>query len=402
MTYTPLITILAAGFGLAFVLGYLACRMRISPIIGYLLAGVLIGPSTPGYIADPALASELAEIGVILLMFGVGLHFSLDDLKSVKKIAIPGALVQIVLATALGMTFARSLGWSLSTSIVFGFSLSVASTVVLIRALEDWTLIKTMNGKIAIGWLIVEDLAVILILVFLPPLANITGFNETHTFGWRSFGYDVFTILFTIAKVTSFIVLMLMYGRRLIPRILQGVADTGSSELFRLAVLAIALVVAFIAAKLFGVSFALGSFFAGMILNETKLSQRATEETLPMREAFAVLFFVAMGMLLRPETLFEHPLLVIMTTLIIMMGKSIAAFFIVIAFRYPLYTALTISASLAQSGEFSFILAETSYKLNLLSAEGTDLIIAGAFISIMLNPLLFKLIRWYNHSPNHL
>lgn len=389
--YTPLITILVSGFGLAFLFGYIAYRLRISPIVGYLLAGVVIGPSTPGYTANYALASELAEIGVILLMFGVGLHFSLKDLQSVKKIAIPGAIVQMVIATLLGTAFSCILGWPLVAGFVFGLALSVASTVVLLRALEEWGLLKTIYGRIAVGWLIVEDLAVIFILVFLPPIAALSG-HET-SINSSSYYEIALVFLITLLKASSFIVLMLIFGQRYIPRLLSSVAHNGSNELFRLAVLSVALVVAFVAAKLFGVSFALGAFFAGMFLGESTLSQRAAQETLPLRDAFAVLFFVSVGMLLRPEILVEHPFLVLMTTLIIILGKSIAAFLIVVLFRYPLYTALTISVSLAQIGEFSFILAELGYKLGILSQQAIDLILAGAFISIVVNPFLFKIVN---------
>ena len=393
MHYTPLLSILVTGFGLAFVLGYLAHRLHLSPIVGYLLAGVLIGPATPGYTADPDLAMELAEIGVILLMFGVGMHFSLQDLRAVKKIAIPGAIAQIIIATLLGLGFSCVLGWPISTGIIFGFSLSVASTVVLLRALEERRMLNTVNGKIAMGWLIVEDLTVILVLVLLPPFAAMTGHLSTGSVNPDQFGQHVVVLfLITILKAATFVAFMLIFGRKLIPKLLHNVAQNGSNELFRLAVLAIALVVAFVAAKLFGVSFALGAFFAGMILNSSNLSLRAAEETLPLRDAFAVLFFVSIGMLLRPETIIAHPFLVLMTTLIIVVGKSIAAFCIVLAFRYPVYTALVISASLAQIGEFSFILAEIGYKLNLLTAEAKDLILAGSFISIVLNPLLFNTI----------
>ncbi|MCC5015284.1 MULTISPECIES: cation:proton antiporter [Legionella] len=392
-SHIPLITILVSGFGLAFLFGYVAYRLRISPIVGYLLAGVAIGPSTPGYTANYALASELAEIGVILLMFGVGLHFSVKDLQSVKKIAIPGAIVQMVIATLLGTAFSCLLGWPLVAGFVFGLALSVASTVVLLRALEEWNLLKTIYGRIAVGWLIVEDLAVVIILVFIPPMAALSSY-ETGASPSSYFNHEIaMAFLITLLKAASFIVLMLIFGQRYIPRLLHGVARKGSNELFRLAVLSVALVVAFAAAKLFGVSFALGAFFAGMFLGESTLSHRAAQETLPLRDAFAVLFFVSVGMLLRPDILVEHPFLVLITALIIILGKSIAAFVIVILFRYPFYTALTISVSLAQIGEFSFILAELGYKLGILSQQAKDLILVGAFISIVVNPFLFKMVN---------
>ncbi|KTD36121.1 monovalent cation:proton antiporter (CPA2 family) [Legionella nautarum] len=387
--YTPLITILVIGFGLAFIFGYLAHRLRISPIVGYIFAGVLIGPSTPGYIADHNLTAELAEIGVILLMFGVGLHFSLADLQSVKKVAIPGAIAQMIIATLLGFSFAYGIGWPINTGIVFGLSLSVASTVVLIRALEEWKILKTRNGRIAIGWLIVEDLAIIVILIFLPSLADTTATQQTSTVNANPF----FLVGITTLKAITFFTIMWFFGRRYLPLILTAVAKNGSNELFRLAVLAIALVVAFIAANLFGVSLALGAFFAGMFLRESKFSHRAAEETLPLRDAFAVLFFISVGMLLRPEILISQPLLVLISVLIIVLGKSLVAFIIVRLFRYPLFTALTISVSLAQIGEFSFILAQLGYKLDMLTEQAKDLILAAAIISIIINPVLFAAIN---------
>lgn len=392
--YTPLINILVASFGFAFLFGYLMYRLHISPIVGYLIAGVLIGPYTPGYTADKALASQLAEIGVILLMFSVGLHFSLQDLHKVKKIAIPGAITQMAIASLLGTGFAYSMGWTLASGLVFGLALSVASTVVLLRALQEWHLVKTVDGRIAIGWLIVEDLAVIFILVFMPPLAKMAHQADETTLYWS---YHLATnFLVTLLKAASFIALMFIFGKRALPRLLYTVAREGSNELFRLAVLAIALVVAFTAAHLFGVSLALGAFFAGMFLSKSTLSQRAAQETLSLRDAFTVLFFVSVGMLLRPVILIEHPFYVLTTVLIITVGKSIAAFFIVILFRYPLHTALIISVSLAQIGEFSFILAQLGYNLGILSEKAKDLLLAGAFISIMINPLLFKMLNKFS------
>lgn len=389
--YTPLITILVSGFGLAFFLGYLAHRLRISPTVGYLLAGVLIGPSTPGYIADPKLASELAEVGVILLMFGIGLHFSVADLNSVKKIAIPGAIIQIFLSTILGACFGLYQGWSISTCLLFGLALSVASTVVLLRCLEEVGLLNTKNGHMAIGWLIVEDLAMISILVLLPAFAVITGHQEPAS-DMPSFfqKHIILLFLFTLFKITTFIAAMVVFGRKLIPRFLQNIAKNGSNELFRLAVLTMALAIAFIAAKLFDVSFALGAFFAGMMLSESTLSHRAAEEILPLRDAFSVLFFVSVGMLLHPLTLIDHPWLILITVFIIFLGKSIFALLIVLAFGYPFSTAFMIALSLAQIGEFSFILTEISCKLKLLSVEAGDLIVAGAFISMIINPITFR------------
>jgi monovalent cation:H+ antiporter-2, CPA2 family len=390
---TPLIATIVVGLCLAFVFGAIANRLRVPPLVGYLLAGVLVGPYTPGFIADQKLTLELAEIGVILLMFGVGLHFSLKDLLSVKAIAVPGAIAQIAVATALGVGLALLLGWNLGAGLVFGLALSVASTVVLLRAMQDRRLIETERGRIAVGWLIVEDLAMVLALVLLPALASvINGSTGTVTSDpiVAHFGLGVWGIIFlTIGKVALFVALMLVVGRRVIPWILHFIANTGSRELFRLGVLAIALGVAFGAAKLFGVSLALGAFFAGMIMSESELSHRAAEESLPLRDAFAVLFFVSVGMLFDPASLLNDPLPLLAVLFIIIVGKSAAAFLIVRAFGHPVGTALTISASLAQIGEFSFILAELGVGLKLLPQEGRDLILAGAILSILLNPLVF-------------
>ncbi|RHW16572.1 Kef family K(+) transporter [Sphingomonas gilva] len=375
---TPLIGTMVAGLVLAFLLALVAQRLRISPLIGYVLAGVVVGPFTPGYVADQSLANELAEIGVILLMFGVGLHFSVRDLMSVRRIAIPGALVQIVAATAMGAGLAWMLGWGIGAGLVFGLALSVASTVVLLRALQVRNILETERGRVAVGWLVVEDLVMVLALVMIPALA---GAGSGSDLGW--------TLAITIGKVAAFIALMLIVGRRFVPWLLHRVAHTGSRELFRLAVLAIALGVAAGATLLFGVSFALGAFFAGMILAESPLSARAAEETLPLRDAFAVLFFVSVGMLFNPSILITDTLPVLATLGIIVIGKSIAAFAIVRAFGRPTRTALTISASLAQIGEFSFILAALGVSLGVLPREGRDLILAGAILSIMLNPLVF-------------
>lgn len=394
---TPLIATIVAGIGLAFVLGAIANRLRVPPLVGYLLAGVIVGPYTPGFVADQALAPELAELGVILLMFGVGLHFSLKDLLSVRAIAVPGAVVQIAAATMFGLALALLLGWSVGAGLVFGLALSVASTVVLLRAMQERRLIETERGRIAVGWLIVEDLAMVLTLVLLPGLAGIVGDGSSEIsdplaarLGWGLPG----VILVTLAKVAAFVALMLVVGRRVIPWILHVIAHSGSRELFRLSVLAIALGVAFGAAKLFGVSLALGAFFAGMIMSESELSHQAAEETLPLRDAFSVLFFVAVGMLFNPAILLEDPLPILATLFIILIGKSVAAFLIVLAFRHPVATALTISASLAQIGEFSFILAELGVQLRLLPEEGRDLILAGALLSIVLNPVVFAAFEW--------
>jgi CPA2 family monovalent cation:H+ antiporter-2 len=394
---TPLIATLVIGLALAFVLGAAVQKLRVSPLVGYLLAGVAIGPHTPGFVADQALANELAEIGVILLMFGVGLHFSLKDLLSVRAIAIPGALAQIALATLLGLGLARLLGWPLGAGLVYALALSVASTVVLLRALQERRLIQSEQGRIAVGWLIVEDIVMILTLVALPTLAPLLDgtTQRAAAYGWGASQIPM-TLALTSAKIAAFIALMLVLGRRIIPWVLHYIAHTGSRELFRLGVLAIALGVAFGAAMLFGVSFALGAFFAGMIMSESQLSQQAAAETLPMRDAFAVLFFVSVGMLVEPTIVVRETWPVIATLAIIVIGKSLAAFAIVLAFRHPMATALTISASLAQIGEFSFILASLGVGLGLLHQNGRDLILAGALLSILINPLFFKAVDRLN------
>jgi CPA2 family monovalent cation:H+ antiporter-2 len=387
---TPLISTIVMGLSLAFLLGTLAQRLRFSPLVGYLLAGIAIGPYTPGFVADQALADELAEIGVILLMFGVGLHFSLKDLWSVRMIAIPGALGQMAVATLLGMGLAHLMGWSIGASLVFGLALSVASTVVLLRALQERRLLSTERGRIAVGWLIVEDIAMVFALVLIPAVTPLLdgSIERAIAFGFGS-SQVLGTIALTMAKVMAFVAMMMVVGRRLIPWLLHYIAHTGSRELFRLGVLAIALGFAFGAAKLFGVSFALGAFFAGMILSESELSQRAAEETLPLRDAFAVLFFVSVGMLFDPSSIVTDTWPILATVAIIVIGKSLAALAIVLAFGHPLSTGLTISASLAQIGEFSFILAGLGVALGVLGSEARDLILAGALLSILLNPLLF-------------
>ena len=390
---TPLIATIVIGLCLAFIFGAIATRLKISPLVGYLLAGVIAGPHTPGFVADQDLILQLAEIGVILLMFGVGLHFSLKDLLSVKAIAVPGALAQIATAAALGTGLGLALGWDVQAGLVFGLALSTASTVVLLRAMQERRLIDTERGRIAVGWLIVEDLAMVMALVLLPAVASVTGRAEglaasDPIVSWLGLGIGGI-ILLTIAKVVLFVALMLIVGRKVIPWLLNVVAQTGSRELFRLGVLAIALGVAFGAAHLFGVSFALGAFFAGMVMSESELSHRAAEESLPLRDAFAVLFFISVGMLFDPMSLLRDPLPLLGTLAIILIGKSVAAFFIVRAFRRPVSTALTISASLAQIGEFSFILAGLGVSLNLLPPAGRDLILAGAILSIFLNPVMF-------------
>jgi CPA2 family monovalent cation:H+ antiporter-2 len=388
-----LITTIAAALGLAMVFGFIAARLKIPPLVGYLFAGILIGPHTRGFVADVALAGQLAEIGVMLLMFGVGLHFSLDDLASVRGIALPGAIVQILVATILGIITAKAWGWSFGVGLVFGLSLSTASTVVLLKALESRGILETFNGRIAIGWLIVEDLVMVLVLVLLPPLASILG-GSAHE-GGPGIGA---TLAITFVKVAAFIVLMIVVGKRLFPRTLWLVARTGSRELFTLCVIAAAVGVAYGAAALFGVSFALGAFFAGMMMRESSLSHRAADESLPLRDAFAVLFFVSVGMLFDPAVLVRQPLAVLAVVAIIMIGKTVAAVGLVLLLRYPLNTAMTVGASLAQIGEFAFILANLGVEYKLLTAEGQNLILGGALISIALNPAVFGVVeparRW--------
>ena len=392
-----LIATLAVGFGLALVMGLLATRLKLPPLVGYLLAGILVGPATPGFVADLELSQQLAEIGVILLMFGVGLHFSLQDLLSVRKIALPGAITQVAVATALGLGVTQLWGWTLGQGLVFGLALSVASTVVLLRALEARGLLDTLNGSIAVGWLIVEDLVTVLVLVLLPALAGPLG--GTTTAALASASTPVATaIALTIGRVALFVALMLLVGRRVFPWMLWQVAGTGSRELFTLAVVAAGIGIAYGAAYFFGVSLALGAFFAGMVMRESALSHRAAEESLPLRDAFSVLFFVSVGMLFDPTVLVREPGHVLAVLGIILIGKSVAAFAIVLAFRYPLNTALTVSASLAQIGEFSFILATLGLSLGIMPPAGQSLIVAGALISIAINPLVFHAIepvqRW--------
>lgn len=387
---TELILTIAAGIGLAFLLGLLALRVRLPPLVGYLVAGVVIGPFTPGFVAHTGLAQQLAEIGVILLMFGVGIHFSPADLVAFRRITVPGALVQIGVAIGLGAGTARLWGWPWKEGLVFGLCLSVASTVVLLRTLEDRQMVDSSDGRIAIGWLVVEDLVTVLVLVILPVVAGSTGGGGASGATSPSSSSGIAWALgVTILKVALFVALMLVVGRRLVPWLLHRVSRTGSRELFTLSVLAVALGTAVGAAALFGVSFALGAFFAGMVVNSSELSHEAATESLPLRDAFAVLFFVAVGMLFDPAVLLRHPLQVLATVLIIVAGKASAAFAIVKVLGYGEATALTIAAALAQIGEFSFIVAALGTSLRLLPAEAQSLIVAGALISITLNPVLF-------------
>ncbi len=397
---TPLITTLVAGFGLAFIFGLLAQRLKLPLIAGYLLAGVVIGPFTPGYVADMGLATELAELGVILLMFGVGLHFSPRDLMAVKAIAVPGAVGQIAVATGFGTAMGWALGWGIGAGLIFGLALSVASTVVLLRAMQDRDLVQTEKGRIAVGWLIVEDLVMVMALVLIPPLAGLLGGIAVPVGQEAEIVADVgigigpiaATVLITLAKAATFVALMLVIGRRVIPWVLHFVSHTRSRELFRLAVLAIALGVAYGATFFFGVSFALGAFFAGMVMSSSTLSSQAMRETLPLRDAFAVLFFVSVGMLFNPEVVLTSPLALLGTVVIIVGVKAIAAYYIVRAFGHGRDMGLTIAASLAQIGEFSFILTTMGVQLSIVPTEARDLVVAGAMISILVNPLLFHLL----------
>jgi CPA2 family monovalent cation:H+ antiporter-2 len=384
-----LITTIAAAFALALIFGLIAEKLKFPALIGYLFAGILIGPATPGFVADLEIASQLSEIGVMLLMFGVGLHFSIQDLMSVKRIALPGAVAQMTLATLLGMLVAHYWGWNMGHGLVFGLSLSCASTVVLLKALESRRILESMNGKIAVGWLVVEDVVTVLVLVLMPALAGVLGGQgevANVTSIWETIGM-------TMLEIAGFVAVMLVIGKRVLPWLLWYVAGTGSRELFTLTVIAVAIGVAFFASSLFHVSFALGAFFAGMIMRESEYSHRAAEDSLPFRDAFAVLFFVAVGMLFDPTILLKRPDQVLAVVAIIIIGKSLAAVAIVLALRYPLNTALTVAASLAQIGEFSFILAGLGVSLELLSQDGMSLVLAGALISIALNPLVFASIK---------
>jgi len=389
---TPLITTIVGGLVLAFILGAVAVRLKMPPLIGYLFAGILAGPHTPGFTADGHLAQELAELGVILLMFGVGLHFSLKDLLSVKGIAVPGAIVQIAVATLMGLGLSQLMNWTLGGGLLFGLALSVASTVVLIKALDDRQMVETGIGRIAVGWLIVEDLVMVAALVLIPALSGVLGGRGAEG------GPTLWWVLgMTVVKVAAFVAIMLVFGRRVIPWLLERIVHTGNRELFRLGVLACALGVAYGATALFGVSFALGAFFAGMVMAESEFSQRAADESLPLRDAFSVLFFVSVGMLFDPLSFLRDPWGVLGTTLIIVVGKSIAAYLIVRAFRHSKMTALTISASLAQIGEFSFILAGLGITQQIMPSDAQDLVLGGAILSIIINPLLFNLLDRYRH-----
>ena len=383
---TGLILILAAGFGLAFVLGLAALRVRLPPLVGYLVAGIVIGPFTPGYVADTGITSQLAEVGVILLMFGVGLHFSIEDLLAVRHNAVPGSLAHMAVAAGLGALLATAWGWAWGAALVFGLTLSVASTVVLQRSLEERGILDTADGRLAIGWLIVEDLATVLVLVLLPPLSGVLGGGGAALDG-AAITRD---LAVTLVKVAAFVALMYFVGRRIVPWLLSRVARTGSRELFTLAVLAVALGVAVGASTLFGVSFALGAFFAGVVIAESELSYQAAADALPLQDAFAVLFFVSVGMLFEPAVFLEEPLRVLAVVLVIVVGKSVAAFVLMVAMRQPVRTSLLLAASMAQIGEFSFVLAALSMSLGLLPADANNLVLAGALVSITLNSAVFS------------
>lgn len=394
-----LITTLAAGFGLALMFGFIAARLRLPALVGYLVAGVIIGPATSGFVADAQIAEQLADVGVMLLMFGVGLHFSIDDLLAVRRIAAPGAAIGMVVATSLGAALASTWGWQLPGALVFGLSLSVASTVVLVKALESRGVVDSANGRIAIGWLVVEDLVMVLVLVLLPALAS----PPAEAAGGAPPLNAALTVVTTLAQVGGFIAFMLIVGRRFFPWLLWHVVKTGSRELFTLCVVAAAVGIAFGSAELFGVSFTLGAFFAGLVMRESEFSQRAAEQTLPLQDAFAVLFFVSVGMLFDPEIVVAQPLRLLATVAVIVLGKPIAAMALVLAFKYPVKTALTVSASLAQIGEFSFILAGLGMTLGLLPKDGQSLILAGAVASIAINPVLFAALvpveKWLLRKP---
>lgn len=402
---TPLIAIIAIGLSFAFVLGLVAHRLRLPLIAGYLMAGVIIGPTTPGFVADQELANELAEIGVILLMFGVGLHFSLKDLLAVKAAAVPGALGQIAVATLAGVGLSWGLGWGVGAGVIFGLSLSVASTVVLLRALQSRGILKDETGKLAVGWLIVEDLVMVVVLVLIPPLAGLMGGvtvpveGEAAAVASWGFGPLGATLLLTGVKVAGFIGLMLIVGARLIPLVLHYSMHTGQRELFRLAVLAIALGVAYGSAVFFGVSFALGAFFAGMVMATSTLSTQAMKDTLPLRDAFAVLFFVSVGMLFNPSVIWTQPLALIGTVVIVLGIKSVAAYGLMRWFGHDRSAGLLLAASLAQVGEFSFILIGMGVSLQIVPVGARDLVVAAALVSILLNPLLFHLADRYAAKP---
>ncbi len=399
---TALLFTIAGAFGAAFLFGFIASKLKMPPLVGYLLAGIALGPHSPGFVGDVGLASQLAEIGVILLMFGVGLHFSPGDLLRVRRIALPGATLQMLTAIGLGYWLASSWGWTSAASLVFGLSLSVASTVVVLRALEDRGLMDSIDGRVAVGWLVVEDLLVVLALVLLPAILSALGVNAegASPMGWTEL---ITSVALTLVKMVAFIVLMGVVGRRAVPWLLTHVARSGSRELFTLAVLAVSLGVAVGAATLFGVSFALGAFVAGVVISESDLSHRAGADALPMQDAFAVLFFVSVGMLLDPGVLLTQPGKVLATVAIVLLGNTVVAIVLMVLLRHPFGASLRIGASFGQIGEFSFILAGLGVSLGVLSEEGRSLILAAALCTIVLNPLLFaaldRLSAWLARHP---
>jgi CPA2 family monovalent cation:H+ antiporter-2 len=394
---TALIGTIAAGLGLAFVFGFAATKLRLPALVGYLVAGILVGPFSPGFVADADLAAQLAEVGVILLMFGVGMHFSVRDLLAVWHVAVPGAIVRMALITGLTMLVAHAWGWTWGASVVFGIALSVASTIVLLRALEERGILTSVEGRIAVGWLIVEDLAMVIVLVLLPAIVGSADGGATPRSIAVSLGI-------TLAKVAVFVLVMLIAGSRLIPRMLAAVARVGSRELFTLSVLATALCIALGAARLFGVSFALGAFLAGVVIAESDLSHQAAAEALPLQDAFAVLFFVSVGMVFDPRVLIERPVAVVVAASIAIVAKLLVSFALVLRARYPMHTALSVAAGVSQVGEFSFILAQLGLTYGVLPAEGQSLILAAAIISITLNPLAFAVVRplsdWMRRHPS--
>jgi CPA2 family monovalent cation:H+ antiporter-2 len=390
-----LITTLAAAFSVALVLGFIAERIKIPALVGYLVAGIIIGPATPGFVADLHIAKQLSEIGIMLLMFGVGLHFSPADLLDVKRVAVPGAVVQMTATTVLGMSFAWWWGWSVGGGLIFGLSLACASTVVLLKSLEARDLLNTMNGRIAVGWLVVQDLATVFVLVLLPPLAGVLGGPVAEVAQAKPLWV---TVGQTLLQVFAFIALMMVVGRRALPWVLWHVARTGSRELFTLSVVATAIGIAYGASAIFSVSFALGAFFAGSVMRESEFSHRAAQESLPLRDAFSVLFFVSVGMMADPAILMNQPLRVLAVVTIIVFSNAIAAVALVVTLRYPLKTALTLAASLGQIGEFSIILSGLGLSLGLMPTDGMSLVLAGVLLSIALNSFLLSAVdpgqRW--------
>ncbi len=392
----PLITTLVVSVTIAFLFGLMANRWRLPTIVGYLLAGIMIGPNTPGFIVNTNITEQLAEIGVILLMFGVGLHFSTNDLKRVHLIAVPGAVIQMVITTFVCLFVATLLHHKFIESLVFGITLSVASTVVLLRALEEREMINSHVGKVAIGWLIVEDIAVVIILVLIPALWEISAKNQSVDI------YNIFrAIVSVLVKIIAFIVIMVIFGKKLLPKFLVAISRTKSRELMALGTITISSGFAFIAYTIFGASFALGAFMAGFVLNESKIGRKAAEKSMPLRDIFAVLFFVSAGMLFNPMVIIEEPILILVAFILVTFGKAVISYFIMKVFRQTTSDCMILSASLAQIGEFSFILAALALKLNIFSHIVYDMVIASAIMSIAINPFLFKLAKkfYIKHSP---